>query len=162
MSQMMRTPLSTLAFLLLFPTAALADQYDYVLKFADKTTAMADATAVSQTYLDGQGVRQWATSNVVELTVWRNSQDTNGGNDPDGNAIIVHHPLAGYFVLFSLPRVVPALVNHPAVQLVVDRDQMNAGTPGFVLASGVSNAILQDIRFSPVFAGMNPPWGSLN
>jgi hypothetical protein len=74
----------------------------------------------------------------------------------------VHHPLAGYFVMISLDHVVPALLNHAAVQLVVDRDMMNARQPGAVLKSTVGNVVLQDLRFSPVFAGMNPPWGNFN
>jgi hypothetical protein len=55
---------------------ALAGQYDVVLKFTDKATAIADATAALQTFTDPQGAKQWLGSNVVELTVWRNSQDT--------------------------------------------------------------------------------------
>lgn len=131
-------------------------QCDAVLKFPDRATAMADAVVISQTYLDGQSVRQWLGQNVVECQIWRASQDT-----VDGLGNPVHHPLPGFFVLVSLPAVIPALLNHAAVQLVVDRDKMNAGQAGMVLKSGVSNAILQDIRISPIFAGMSPPWGAL-
>jgi len=132
-------------------------QIDYILKFADKATAVADAVAVLQTYTDAQSVKQFAQDHCLELTVWRNSQDTTDGS---GNA--VHHPLAGYFVLISMPGVIPAVLNHSAVQIVVDRDKMNAGQGGFLLANNIAGAILQDIRFSPVFTGMNVPWGGLN
>jgi hypothetical protein len=64
--------------------------------------------------------------------------------------------------MISLDHVVPALLNHAAVQLVVDRDMMNARQPGAVLKSTVGNVVLQDLRFGPVFAGMNPPWGNFN
>lgn len=127
-------------------------QYDCVLKFASRAAAKADAVAMMQTVLDDQGVRQWLFSNCVEVDVWRNSQDV-------GDA---HTLLSGFFVLISLPQVVPALRDHAAVQLVVDRDKMNARQAGAVLATGLSNAILQDIRISPIFAGMNPPWGAFN
>lgn len=127
-------------------------QIDYFLKFASRAAAMADVVATMQTGLDDQGVKQWLASNCVEVDVWRDSQDVAG----------VHSYMSGFFVLISLDRVMVALRDHAAVQLVVDRDKMNARQPGFVLASGVSNAILQDIRISPVFAGMNPPWGAFN
>jgi len=140
----------------LLASPAFANQIDCVAKWTDKATAMADAQAVLQTSLDGQGVRQWLASNVMEIQPWRDSQDT---LDSDGN--VVHHPLSGYFVLISLDHVMPALRDEPAIQVCIDRDKMNAGQGGFVLKSNVSNAILQDIRFG-VFAGMNVPWGGLN
>jgi hypothetical protein len=127
-------------------------QIDYFLRFASRAAAKADAVAVLETALDEQGTRQWLHSHCVEVAVWRDSQDVDG----------VHTYLTGFFVLISLNRVVAALRDHSAVQLVVDRDKMNARQPGFVLAAGVSNAILQDIRISPIFAGMNPPWGEMN
>lgn len=132
-------------------------QIDYFLKFSSRAAAKADAVAALETVLDDQGTAQWLLSNVVEVTAWRASQDTT-----DGQGNVVHTPLSGFFVLISLNRVVPALRDHSAVQLVVDRDAMNARTPGFVLKSGVTNLILQDLRISPVFAGMNPPWGNMN
>ncbi len=127
-------------------------QIDYILRFASRAAAKADAVVGLQTVNDDQGAKQWLASNAVEVTVWRDSQDVGG----------VHTPLSGFYVLISLDQIVPALRDHAAAQLVIDRDMMNARTPGFVLKSGVSNAILQDLRISPIFAGMNPPWGSFN
>jgi len=132
-------------------------QTNYVLKFSSRAAAQADAVAGLETILDDQGARQWLASNSVEVTIWRNSQDT-----VDGSGNVVHTPLSGFFVLISLDRVVDALLNHSAVQLVIDRDKMNARQPGFILKSGVSNAILQDLRISPIFAGMDVPWGVMN
>src|SRR4051812_42819408 len=108
-------------------------QIDYFLKFASRAAAKADAVAGLQTVNDDLGVNQWLASNCVEVTIWRNSQDT-----LDGQGNPVHTPLAGFYVLISLNHVVPALLNHAAVQLVVDRDAMNTRTPGFVLKSGVT------------------------
>src|SRR5438105_1694402 len=116
---------------------------DAVLKFADATTAKAALASHAPT--DDQGVRQWAFDHVLPVTVWRNSQDVTDGQ---GNA--THTPLAGFFVLVSLAQVVPALRDLAAVQFVVDRDAANARTPGAVLKSNVSNAVLQDLRMSPV------------
>lgn len=128
-------------------------QIDAILHFADRATAMADAVVISQTYLDGQSVRQWLGQNVVECQIWRNSLDT-----LDGNGNPVHHPLAGFFVLISLPNVIPALFNHSAVQGVFDRDLINAGDVTGILKSPFTNAVLRDFRVSPLFAGMRPFW----
>lgn len=128
-------------------------QYDAILKFADKATAIADATAALNTYTDEQSLKQFAQDHCLEVTIWRNSQDT---TDSDGNA--VHHPLSGYFILISLDHVVPALRDHPALQVAFNRDLINADNAAGVLISPYSNTLLKDFRVSPLFAGMRPFW----
>ena len=142
---------------LFFAGSAFADQIDVVLKFADRPTAIADATAVLDTYVDadGDGLRHFLPNHVIEnVKVWRASQDVGG----------VHTYLAGWFCLISLPSEQAAklapLQNHPAVTVVINRDKANAGQVGAIIRSTVSNAILQDLRMSPVFAGSDYPWGA--
>lgn len=120
---------------------------DYIAKFADQATAMADATFVAQV-VGGD----WLRDHCTPITVWRNSQDVGG----------VHTPLAGFFVLISLNNIVPALRDHAAIQLVIDSDKAAARQAGMVIKSNVSGAILQDIRLQPIFAGRDYPFGGLS
>lgn len=129
-------------------------QYDAMLKFTDRATAIADAVALTQTYLDDQGIRQFFNQNCLVTSPWRDSQDT-----VDGNGNPVHHLLVGFFVIASFDHIVFALRDHPALQFAVDRDKMNARQTGMVLKSNIAGALLQDIRFA-CFAGMDPPWGN--
>lgn len=129
-------------------------QIDYVMKWADLATAKADVVASANMRSD---LADWLRDHCTEIQVWRNSQDT---TDVDGN--VVHVYLPGFFVLISVRRRIAAIENDVACQLGLDRDMMNARQPGFVLISNVSPAVLQDIRFQPVFAGMDVPWGGLN
>lgn len=140
---------------------------DYILRFTDAATAKADAQMLASALgADDQGVKQFRADHcLVFAAVWRNSQDTTTtGTGPDGQQITVpvHHPMTGFFVLVSLQQIVPALRDHAAVQLVIDRDKLNARQAGMIIRSTVGAVVLQDIRFSPVFAGMDPPWGSLS
>ena len=148
-----------LAFLAaLFITApAFADQIDVILKFADMATAKADFVVAS--HYDAVQDAFAGDRVIPNVKVWRASQDV-GGTDGQGNPTVTHTFLPGYFVLISLPRVVPALRDHAAVQIVINRDKANARQAGMTLRKTVSDVVMQDLRFSPVFAGFDPPWGA--
>ena len=132
-------------------------QIDVVLKFDSIAAAKADPTV--QQYRNAIEDLWGGDSVIPNLKVWRVSQDV-AGTDGEGNPTVTHTYLPGFFVLVSLPRVVNALRDHAAVQFVVDREKMNAREAGMVLRKTVSNAVLNDFRFEPVFAGMDPPWGA--
>jgi len=127
-----------------------ADQIDVVLKFASRAAARSDPI-VSQHYDVMQDL--FAQDRVIpDLKVWRMSQDVNGA----------HTMLPGWFLLVSLQsgRVPDALRDHPAVQIVINRDKANARQAGAIIRSTVSAALLQDLRFEPMFAGSDYPWGA--
>ena len=127
---------------------------DYILRYADEATAK--TALASRLKPDDQGVLQWPGDYCLPgVQMWRQSQDT-----IDGNGNTVHAYLTGFYILVSLPIVLPALRDLAAVQVVVDRDKAVARQAGAVIKSNVSNAILQDIRWSPVYAGSNNPWGT--
>lgn len=133
-------------------------QIDVILKYASRAAALADL--VAQTNIDNQNVRDFLSDRAIpNLQVWRASQDV-AGTDADGNPTVTHNYLSGFFVLISLPRVVPALRDDAAVQVVIDRDKANAREAGAILKSTVGAAVLQDLRFSPVFAGADYPFGA--
>lgn len=124
---------------------------DYFLKYADEATAK---TALASRVRGGE----WPTEYCIAgVTIWRASQDTLAGNGG-----IVHTPLAGFFILVSLPNIIPALRDLAAVQVVIDRDLALARQAGAVIKSNVTNAILQDMVISPVFAGTDLPYGNMN
>lgn len=132
-------------------------QIDVVLKFASIAAAKADPTV--QQYRN-QIEDLWAGDSVIpNVKVWRVSQDV-AGTDVEGNPTVTHTYQTGFFVLVSLPRIVNVLRDHAAVQFAVDREKMNTRDSGMVLRKTVSNAILNDFRFEPIFAGMEPPWGA--
>jgi hypothetical protein len=117
---------------------------DCILKFTSKAAAL---TALAN-HTDGQ---DWLPDHVLpDVKVWRTSQDVGD----------VHTYLTGYFVMISLPQAVPALNNIAAVQFVVDRDLANAWQPGMILKANLTNAVLQDLRVSPLFAGCDWPFGA--
>jgi hypothetical protein len=134
-------------------------QIDVILKFTDLATALADPVVQQHLSTDAQGrltVPQ-ADHVIPDIKVWRVSQDVAGSiTGPDGQSIptVTHTYLPGYFALVSLPQIVPALRDHPAVQVVINRDT-NA-----VIRRGISPALLNDLRFDPVYAGCNYPWGA--
>lgn len=126
-------------------------QIDVMLKFASLAVAKADLIVQRYMALDDAQQSQFAPDLVIpDVKVWRASQDVNG----------VHSYLSGYYILVSLPQVIPSLRDHPAVQVAVDRDKMNARQSGMILKSNVTNAVLQDLHFQPIYAGMEPPWGA--
>lgn len=121
-------------------------QIDVILRFTSRAAAKDDPAV--RAYLrrnEADTDDDFAPDAIIpNVKVWRASQDVNG----------VHNYLAGFFVLVSLPRIVPALRDHDAVQVVINADT-NA-----VLRKTVSNAVMQDLRFEPVFAGSNYPFGN--
>lgn len=124
-------------------------QFDAILKWTDLATAKADP--VVQTWYRLADDVFDLSQVVLDAKVWRASQDVGG----------VHTFLPGYFVWISAPRLILALRNAAALQVVFDRDKINARQAGGVIFSNVSNAILQDLRISPVIMGCNFNWGSL-
>jgi hypothetical protein len=133
---------------------------DYFLKYADEATAK---TALAQyLVMDRDGVGQWPLDLCIpDVKIWRDSQDVTTPGPNGKGPIITHTYLPGFFILVSLDRVRPALVNLPAVQVVIDREKAVARQAGAVIKSGVSNAVLQDIRISPVFSGSDIPYGNM-
>jgi hypothetical protein len=108
------------AFLLFTAPLARADQYDAVLKYATRADAINDPNV--QQHMDALRTLFAADRVIPDIKVWRASQDTING---DGS--VTHNYLAGYFVLISLPRLVVALRDDAAVQVVIDRDLANKG-----------------------------------
>src|SRR4051794_25257678 len=121
-------------------------QIDAILKFADLATVLADPVVQQHTSMDGQGNPVFQGDHVIpDIKVWRASQDVAGtATGPDGQTYptVTHTYLSGYYALVSLPQIVPALRDHPAVQVVINRDS-NA-----VIRRTVSLAVLNDLRFS--------------
>lgn len=78
--------------------------------------------------------------------------------------IVTHTYLTGWYGCISLPgsypNGVPALINHPNLAVAIDRDLSAAGQVA-ILKNNLSQSLLQDIRFSPLFAGSNYPFGNL-
>ena len=133
-------------------------QYDAILRWDSAAEAKADAIALAHSDPDELNVRQWMLDHVIpNVKVWRASQDT-----VDGGGNVTHNYLPGYYVLISATHRIPALEATGAIQLVINRDKMNAREAGFVVRSTVAPSVLQDIRFEPVFCGMDMPWGGLD
>ena len=132
-------------------------QYDCILMWDDLAAARQDAIAAAHMLLDDFDAQQFLADHVIAgVKVWRASHDTTDG---DGN--VVHSYIAKYFALVSVTRRITALENASALVLALDRDKMNARESGYVLKTAYSAALLQDIRFEPVFMGMDVPWGGL-
>ena len=121
---------------------------DYFFKFTNEAAALADAEGTAF-YRDGA----WNTDRVIpDVKVWRASQDVDG----------VHTYLAGWFCIVSINREMPALLSHASLQLALSRGKLNRREAGGVLVRNVSLALLADIRFEPVFAGADYPFGAMN
>lgn len=121
---------------------------DYFLKFTSETAARTGL----KSYNRNQSV-DWEADDVMvrNVQVWRPSQD-----NPDGT----HNYLSGYYLLVCLSDVDQTALGFTQVQVVIDRDLASAGQPGAVVKSNLTQAVLQDIMFSPVPAGANYPWGN--
>lgn len=152
---MIRTAI--IAALLFIASPAYADQFAAVIAFANVTAAKADPD-VRQNYDAAQDL--FADDRVLSVRAWRDSQDI-AGVDGDGNPTVTHNYLPGVFFVISLPRLVPSLRDNASIRAVLNLDKCAARTAGCVVKANVSNAMLQDIRFSPIFAGMDIPWGAL-
>lgn len=136
--------LKVLVTLLATSLPAYADQFDYVLGFADQATAAADAQASGHW---NAGTAAWASDHAMPVVIKRISTGV---------------PIVGFFVLISIDRVVPALRDHTALKIVIDRDRCIARQTGCVVRSTVGGVILQDMTINPVFMGSDLPWGGFN
>lgn len=122
---------------------------DYFFKFTNVAAAKADP--VVQQNMDTLRTI-WRNDYVlVDLQVWRPSQDVAGPNDSFGNPTVIHTFLTGWFVMVSLPNQVPVLLNHSALQFALDRDG-----PPYVIKNNIG-AVMQDVRVSPIFMGSHYP-----
>ncbi len=150
MNVVLKVSVAVILISLLWIPAAPATQIDVVLKFASLAAAKADP--VIQQHRDTVEDLFAEDRVIPNMQVWRASQDVNG----------VHTPLSGWFLLISLEsgRIPNALRDHASVQVVINRDKANARQAGAIIRSTVSQALLQDLRFQPVFAGSDYPWGN--
>lgn len=131
---------------------------DALLNFPSAAAAKADpALSVHMDQL-----QSWRGSYVLpDVKVWRPSQDHSIGNDLDtGQPMMVHTYRVGWNIIISLPRVVPALQNHPNLIVMIVRDAVIANSIGMIVKANISQAIMQDTRWEPVFAGCEYPWGA--
>jgi hypothetical protein len=149
-------------FILFFwlPTAALAGQIDYFFSFPTEAAAIASAAGTTYYIPAANGnSASWNLYRVAPgLQVWRPSQDVQG-TDGQGNPIVTHTFLPGWYGCISLNHIDPTLVNHPNLKLAIDRDLAAAGQPAIIKNN--LGVLLNDIMFSPVFAGSNYPFGNL-
>ena len=126
---------------------------DYFLKFASLAAAKADPM-VLQHY--DQLSDLFAADRVIpNLQVWRDSQDV---TDTNGN--VTHTFLPGWYAMIALDRVIPALRDYSATVLALNRNRQLGDN--LVISKQFTNAILLDIRFSPVFAGSYYPFGGIS
>lgn len=130
--------------LLLLASPARGDDFDYVLRFANLATAKADAIAAADAL--NVDASDFASDHAMQVAVTRIST---GADVP------------GFYVLISFPRAVPALLNHPALQVAIDRDRCKARLSGCIVRSTIGAQVLQDITISPVYMGSDFPWGGL-
>lgn len=144
---------------LLISSPSYADQYAAIFRFNNWVSAKADTeirkqmhTALNDIDLD------LLRDRAMEVNVWRHSQDVIG-TDVEGNQTRIHNYFNGATFIISLPFLIRELRDHPALQVVLNLNKCEAKIVGCVVKSNISNVILQDLRFSPVFAGMNLPWG---
>lgn len=129
---------------------------DYFLKFTSRTAAKNDADV--REHFDTLEDLFSGGYVLPDVKFWRQSQDV-AGTDAEGNPTATHTYLTGWFLCVSLPRVVQRLVDHSAVQLVLDREKANARDKSAIIKSNVSLAVLKDLRWEPVPAGADYPWG---
>ena len=136
------------------PGFATAGQYDIVLSWPDIATAKADPLV--QQYRD-QVEDLWGADRIIVVQGWRPSQDT-----VDGEGNVVHAYLDRFSILVSLKNVPQALLNASTMQLILDRDKCAARQVGCVVSTSLTIPQLNDVRFEPIFFGMDPPWGAFS
>lgn len=149
--------------LLLISPPAWADQFAAIFRFTGGWSAVRSDPDIQQYVLDNQQVRDLLRDRAIEINVWRHSQDT-VSTGPDGEELRIHSYFSGAVFLVTWPRLIPALRDHPALQVVFNLDKCFTRQVGCVVRSNVSNTILQDLRFSPIVTlrgGENMPWGDL-
>lgn len=134
---------------------------DYVLRYEDEEAAQADAIVLA----DAMGVpsaEQWQLQHTIpDIKVWQPTQDSVETVPPTENMPeherVVHAYIAGYFVAVSLDCQEPVLLDAPALQFALDREQCNIGKP-FVVKNNIGQ-LIADIAWEPMFAGSNYPLG---
>lgn len=138
---------------------------DHFLKWADVATAKADPVVQAYAPLirdrsNGTSARLWLAERVIFPQVWRASQDTTSVGSK-GETLVTHSYLAGFFVCIAWPTKINGLANAAAFQFAIDRDKANARQAGMIVASNLSAALMTDLRFQPVFAGADYPFGGM-
>jgi hypothetical protein len=129
---------------------------DALLNFTSLAAAKADPVLLA--HMDQ--LQAWRGSYVLpDVKSWRVSQDV-AGTDADGNPKVTHVYRTGWTLMISLPQVVPALFNHAALIVMIDRDRVIANQTGQILKANVTTPVMQDTRWEPVFAGVEYPWGN--
>lgn len=128
---------------------------DSVLNFISAQAARNDP--VLSAHLDQ--LQAWRGSYVIPgVRLWRASQDVT--TVIDGTPSVLHSYMSGWSILIALQGVAPGLLGHPNLQFMVDRERAAARSPGMIVRSNVTQAVMQDLRFEPVFAGSDYPWGA--
>ena len=134
---------------------------DYVLRYDDEGAAQVDAIAMA----DAMGlpsVEDWQRQHTIpDVKVWQPTQnrtETIPATDttPEYERV-VHTYVAGYFVTISLEAQEPVLLDNPALQFALDREQCNIGKP-FVLRNNIGQ-LIYDVAWEPMFAGSTYPLG---
>lgn len=126
---------------------------DSLLNFTSLAAAKADP--VMQAHQDQ--LQNWIGSYVIpNVKSWRVSQDTPNA-EGDG---VVHAYRTGWSVMISLPQIAPGLFNHANLIVMIDRDKVVAHSSGMILKANVTNLVMQDTRWEPVFMGVEYPWGA--
>lgn len=154
-------------------TIAQADVIDVYGSWANEAAAQTALATLGRYYNaqigpSGQAIGYALDTLVPNIKVWRSSQDNISCCDANGQNIITHTYQTGWYciVSFTTPRdnaVLAILQGAAAAVIAINRTKMEAGQSGFVLKNTFSNAILQDLRWSPVTTNSMPlPWGTLN
>lgn len=134
---------------------------DYFLQFASRNAAKTDPD-IAEHYDQLEDLfNAGMVMTSPKLKFWRDSQDV-AGTDGEGNPTVTHTYLPGFYILVSLPNVVNKLVNHSAVQLVLDVEKINERDWSGILKRNVTVPVLKDLRWSPVWAGRKYPWGAFD
>lgn len=128
---------------------------DSILNFASAQAAKDDPVLAA--HMDQ--LLAWRGSYVIpNLKVWRVSQDVSG--TVNGEPFVRHVYIPGWSLLIALPNAASALLNHANLRVTIDRDRAIARRGGQIIKANVTNTIMQDTRFEPIFMGADYPWGA--
>jgi hypothetical protein len=123
---------------------------DSVFSFSSESSARQDLKIRNLLDLPGYVIK--------DLKIWYESQDEiikeEGYEKDKTNISVKHNYISGWGVLISLSEVNENFLDHPNMLLVFDRKENN------LIKNNLKNHILKDIRFSPVFAGVEYNWGN--
>lgn len=130
--------------------------YDYLLRFPSRPDAVRDSAMQRDALAD-----LFAMDHVVsDVRTWQANKDRQDGRDELGEVLVRHDYDQGYALLVSLPDLVPELRYHPATILVVERERANARAANAVIMTTLPPGHLRQLRFEPVPAGADYPWGN--